>query len=77
MITKQAQERPMEEEDNQWILGSPMTISKIGSPSASTATSMDIWQKNAEWKRGNEKHKHVLNATRRGTLPKTVKGNRQ
>jgi len=66
----------MEEEDNQWILGSPMTISKTGSPNASTATSMDTWQKNAEQKRKNEKHEHVLNATRRGTLPKIVKRSR-
>ena len=67
----------MEEEDNQWILGSPMTISKMESPSASTATSMDTWQKNAERKRKNEKYECVLNATRRGTLPKIVKGSRQ
>ena len=33
----------MEEKDNQWILGSPMTISKMEIPSASTATGMDIW----------------------------------
>jgi len=67
----------MEEEDNQWILGSLMTISKMGSPSASTATSTDTWQRNAEQKRKNEKHKHVLNATRRDTLPKIVKRSRQ
>ena len=54
-----------------------MTISKIGSPSASTATSTDTWQKNAEQKRKNEKHEHVLNAIRRGTLPKIVKESRQ
>jgi len=66
----------MEKEDNQWILGSPMTISKTGNLSTSTATSMDIWQRNAEWRRKNEKHERVLNVTRKGTLPKTVKGNR-
>ena len=66
----------MEEENNQWILGSPMTISKTGSLSVSIATSMDIWQRNAEQRRRNEKHEHVLNATRRGILPKTVKENR-
>jgi len=77
MITRQVLERHTEEEDNQWILGSPMTISKTGSPSASTATSMDTWQKNAEQKRKNEKHKCVLNATRRGTLPKILKESRQ
>ena len=32
----------MNEEDNQWTLGSPMTISKIGSISASNVTSTDI-----------------------------------
>ena len=42
MITKQVLEQYMEEEDNQWILGSPMTISRIGSLSASTETSTDI-----------------------------------
>ena len=66
----------MEEEDNQWILGSPTTISKMGSLSASIAISTDIWQRNAEQKRKNERHKHVLNMTRRGTSPKTVKENR-
>jgi len=66
----------MEEEDNQWILGSPTTISKMGSLSASIVTSTDIWQRNAEQRRRNEKYKHVLNVTRRGTLPKTVKENR-
>jgi len=76
MITKQAPEQHMEEEDSQWILGSPMTISKMGSLSASIATSMDIWQRSAEQKRRNEKHEHVLNATRRGILPKTAKGNK-
>jgi len=75
-ITKQAPERHMEKEDNQWILGSPMTISKMGSLSASIATSTDIWQRSAKQRRRNKKHEHVLNATRRGILPKTVKGNR-
>ena len=53
-----------------------MTISKTGSLSASIATSTDIWQRNAEQRRRNKKHECVLNATRRGTLPKTVKENR-
>jgi len=53
-------------EDSQWTLESPMIISKTGSPNASTATSMDIWQRNADWKRRNEKHEHVSNVTRRG-----------
>ena len=76
IITKRALEWHMEEEDNQWILGSLTTISKMGSLSASIVTSTDIWQRNVEQRRRNEKHEHVLNATRRGTLPKTVKRNR-
>ena len=63
-------------EDSQWTLGSPMTTSKTGSLSASTATSTDRWQRNAEQRGRNKKHERVLNVTRRGTLPKTVKGNR-
>ena len=53
-----------------------MIISKMGSPSASIATSMDIWQKNANQKKRNKKHEHVLNVTRRVILPKIIKGNR-
>ena len=75
MIIRQALERHTEEEDNQWILESPMRTSKIESPSASIVTSTDIWQKNADQRRGNKRHELVSNATRRGTLPKTVKGN--
>jgi len=45
----------MEEEDNQWILESPTTISKMGSLSASIVTSTDIWQRNAEQRRRNKK----------------------
>jgi len=75
-ITRQVWESYMVVEDSQWILESPMTISKMGSLSASIAISTDTWQRNADRKRRNEKHKCVLNATRRGTLPKTVKGNR-
>ena len=67
----------MEEEDNQWILENPIKTSKTGSLSVSIATIMDIWQKNAEQKGRNEKHKPVSNATRRGTLPKTVEENRR
>jgi len=76
MITKQAPEQHMEEEDNRWILGSPTIISKMESLSASTATSMDTWQRNAEQRRKNEKHEHVLNVTRRGILPRTAEGSR-
>jgi len=39
MTTRPALERLTEDEDNQWTLGSPMIISKMGSPNASTATS--------------------------------------
>ena len=54
-----------------------MIISKMGSLSASTATSMVIGQKNADWKGRNEKHEHVLSTTRRGILPKIAKENRR
>ena len=76
-ITRQVLEQHTEEEDNQWILGSPMTILKTGSQSASIATNMDIWQRNAEQRRRNEIHEHVSNVTRRGILPRTVKRNRR
>ena len=66
----------MEEEDNQWILGSPTTISKMESLSALIATNTDIWQRNAKQKRRNEKHECVLNVTRRGILPRTAKESR-
>jgi len=76
MITRQAPEQYMEDENNLWTLGNPTRTSKTESPSASIATSMVIWQRNADWKRRNKKHERVSNATRRGTLPKIVKGNR-
>jgi len=66
----------MEEEDNQWILGSLTTISKTENPSVLTATSMATWQRSAEQRRKNERQELVSNATRRDTLPKTVKENR-
>jgi len=53
------------------------TISRIESLSASIATSMAIWQKNANPRRKNEKHKLVSNVIRRGTLLKTVKKHSQ
>jgi len=67
----------MVEEDNLWTLGNPMTTSRTGSRNASIATNMDTWQKNADWKRRNEKCECVLNATRRGILPRIVKGKRR
>ena len=76
ITTKQVLERHMEEEDNQWILESPTTTSKTGSLNASIVTNMDTWQRNADWKRRNEKHEHVLNATKRGILPKTARESR-
>jgi len=63
--------------DNLWTLKSPTRTSRMGSLSASIAISTVIWQRNADQKRRNEKHKHVLNATRRDTLPKIVKGNKR
>ena len=75
MITKQVLERYMEKEDNPQILGNPMKTSKMGSPSTSIATSTDIWQRNADQRRRNEKHELVSNVTKKGILPKTVKGN--
>ena len=63
-------------EDNLWTLGSPMTISRMESLSASIATNIDTWQRNAEQRKGNGKHERVLNATRKGILPKTAKESR-
>ena len=76
MITRQVWESHMVVEDNQWTLESPTTTSKTGSLSASIITSTDTWQRNADRKRRNEKHKRVLNATRRNILPKTAEGSR-
>jgi len=54
-----------------------MTISRTGSLSVSIATSIAIWQKNADPRRRNEKCKLVSNVTRKGTLQKTVKEHSQ
>ena len=48
----------------------------MGSQNASIATNTDIWQRNARQKRKNKTHELVSNATRKGTLPRTVKRNR-
>jgi len=77
MTTRPVLERFTEDSDNQWTLKSPTIISKMGSPNASTATSMATWQKNADWKGRNEKHEHVSNVTKRSILPKIAKKNRQ
>jgi len=45
----------MVEKDNLWTLGNPMITSRTGSRNASIATNMDIWQKNADQKKRNEK----------------------
>jgi len=50
---------------------------RTGSLSASIATSMAIWQKNADSRRKNKKCELVSNVTSRGTLPKTVKEHSQ
>jgi len=75
-ITRQAPEQHMEKGDNQWILGSLTTTLKMGSRSASIATNIDIWQRNAEQRRRNETHKPVSNVTKRGISPRTVKEKR-
>ena len=46
------------------------------SQSASIATNTDIWQRNAEQRRRNERHEHVSNATKKGISPRTVKEKR-
>ena len=73
MIIRQVLERHMKKEDNQQILRNPMRISRIGSLSASIATSMSIWQRNADQRRRNEKPGHALNITRKNILPETAK----
>jgi len=77
MTTRPVQEQFVEDEDNQWTLGSLMITTRMESLSASIVTSIDIWQKSTDWKRRNKKHECVLNATRRDILPKIAKGNRQ
>ena len=54
-----------------------MRISRIGSLSASIATSMGIWQRNADQRRRNEKSGHALNVTRKNILPETAKESKQ
>jgi len=57
----------MEGEDSPWTLESPMTTSKTGCPSASTAMNMSIWLKNADQRRKNEKPGNVSNANKKNT----------
>jgi len=77
MTTRWGQEPHTVEEDNLWTLGSLITTSKTGSLSASIATSMDTWQRNANRKGKNEKQGHVSNARRKGISPRTAKGSRR
>jgi len=58
-------------------LESPTTISKTESLSVSTATSMDIWPRNAERRRKNKRPEYVLNATKKSILPEIAKKSRQ
>jgi len=53
-----------------------METSKMGSPSASTATSMDTWQRNAEQRRGNEKPEHASNTAKKDISPEIAKGSK-
>ena len=76
MTTRWGQEPHTAEEDNLWTLGSPMTTSKMGSLSTSTATSTDIWQRSVDQKRKNVKQGYVLNTRRKDILPKTAKKSR-
>jgi len=62
-ITRQVLEQHTESEVSPWTLESSMTTSKMGSLSASTATSTDIWQRNTKQRRKNERPEHVLNVT--------------
>jgi len=56
----------MEGKDSPWTSESPTTTSKMESQNALTATSMDIWQRNADQRRKNEKQGDVSNVTRKG-----------
>ena len=76
-ITRQAPEPHIEGEVSPWILESPTTTSKMGSLSASTATSMDTWQRNTKQRRRNKRPEHVLNMTKKDILPEIVKGSKQ
>ena len=67
----------MEGKDSPWTQESPITTSRTGSPSASTVTNTDIWQRNANQRRKNMKLENVSNVTKKGTLPKTVKEHSQ
>ena len=67
----------MEDKDNLWTLGSPMTTLKKENTSALIATNIDIWQKNADRRRKNKKLRSVSNVKRKGILQRTVKEHSQ
>jgi len=77
MITRQVPEQHTEGEVSPWTLESSMTTSKTESLSASTATSMDTWPKNAKQRRKNERPEHVLNMTKKDISPEIAMGSRQ
>jgi len=54
-------------------LESPTRTLKTRSLSASTATSTDIWQRNAEQRRRNEKPEHASNVTKKDISPEIAK----
>jgi len=54
-----------------------MRTLKMGSPSASTTTSTDIWQRNAEQRRKNGKLEHALNVKRKNILQRIAKKSKQ
>jgi len=60
-------------EDNQWILGGPTTISKMGNQSVSTAINTGTWQRIAEERRKNEKQGNVSNVIKKDTLQRTAR----
>ena len=70
IIIKQVLEQYMESEISPWTLESPMTTLKIESLSASTATSMDTWQRNTD--RRKKKQRSVSNARKKNILQKTA-----
>jgi len=49
----------------------------MGNQSASTATNMDIWQRNAEQRRKNKRPEHASNVTKQDISPEIAKGSRR
>jgi len=60
-------------EDNQWILGGPTTISKMGNQSVLTATNTCTWQNIAKERRKNKKQGNVSNTIKKDTLQRTAR----